>query len=85
MINYTDLEYLFLGHDHKWSIDGELQSPTAKDIEQTVAEAMRLLALEDSTNSTPQLEVGHLIVQLNQGHYDVYMHVGEASPTKETP
>ena len=85
MINYTDLEYMFLSYNYKWRISGELQAPTAKDIEQTIAEAMRLLALEDSTNSAPQLEVGHLIVQLNHGHYDVYFHVGDITPIKETP
>lgn len=84
MILDKELKFLFNRYKYVWSIDGKLQRPSEADIKQTVEEAVRLLSFEDSTNSTPQLEVGHIIVQLNRGHYDVYLHIGEVTPTKES-
>ena len=79
-----NLKVIFDQNGYTWRINGELQSPTADDIQKTIDKAVQVLSKEDATASTPQLEIGGLIIQLNDGHYDVYVHIGEATLTKET-
>lgn len=83
MTIFEEIKAVLDHHKYKWRINGELQTPTVKDIEQTLDEAVRLLSNEDSTNSSPQLEIGGIIIQHNGNHYDVYVRIGEIK-TKET-
>lgn len=68
-----EIESIFLLHDYKWRIDGELRAPSSEDIETVIERAKTYL---DEGGS---IEIGRLIIQkMDQDKelYDVYVHVG---------
>lgn len=59
----------------RWKLDDdELLFPSEDDIE-TVLENTK--AVLDRQPGEAQIEVGGLIVKKSDGHYDIYVHVGE--------
>lgn len=76
-----EIKAIFDQHKYTWRISGELQSPTATDIRQTIDRAKVLLQDDDTPQAT--LEVGRLIIKKTPHYFDIYVHVGE-EPLKET-
>lgn len=71
-----ELESLFLVKGYHWNIGGNLIIPNAEDIRVTIDRAKE--ELYDEPDGT-QLQVGRLIIKKQDGHYDVYVMIGEAS------
>lgn len=72
MIDYASLEDLFIQFGYRWYFDGVLKNPTAEDLRQAIDRLGKELY-----DDGQQAELGHLIVQRNGRHLDVYLHVGE--------
>ena len=69
-----ELESHYLLHDMKFKVDGELVSPSAKDIRDVIERAKELLA------EGGMLEIAGMIIQKqypDQELYDVYVKIGE--------
>jgi hypothetical protein len=71
-----ELESLFLVKGYHWNIGGNLIIPNADDIRMLIDKAKA--ELSDEPDNT-QLQVGRLIIKKQNGHYDVYVMIGEAS------
>lgn len=76
-----EIESVFIVHDYKWLIDGELQVPGVEDITQTIERAKGYI--EDGGS----IEIGRLIIQNvtpERDKYDVYVYVGTLGEDNDT-
>jgi hypothetical protein len=76
VIDYERLRRLFVEHNLTWNIDGEQVVPSTEQIQDVLA-SMRKELSSVLYDGTPQIELGHLILQKNASHYDLYVHIGE--------
>lgn len=70
----TKLAEEFQKNDYKWAFSTGLKIPTAEDIDKTL-DVMREHLLESEEDT--QIELGRLIMRKREGHYDVFMYMGE--------
>jgi len=68
------IQRIFKELDHKWLFKDGRRLPTEDEFKTTLDTTRA--ALVESEDQT-QISVGRLIVKKDQGHYDVYVHVGE--------
>lgn len=74
MIDFRKVASFYKRAGYQWTFKDGRRNPTAKEIESTVALAIE--TLKDEPDHA-QLEVGRLIVQKNDGFYDIYVQMGE--------
>lgn len=58
----------------RWKIDGQMVLPTESQIEDTIDSMVDTLI---SNPEASQIEVGGVIVARLEGHFDIYVRVGE--------
>ncbi len=58
----------------KWRIGGELKAPTREDI-LTVLDRLSQAVYDGEVGT--QAQTGGILVQRDEEHYDVYIHIGE--------
>lgn len=71
-----ELGSVFRRHAYTWLADGEQYAPSLKDIRGVIEKAKELLLKENDEQSTPQLEIGRLIIQKNDEYFDIYVLIG---------
>jgi hypothetical protein len=76
-----ELEEVFMRHENKWLIDGEMRLPNAKDIRITIDQMKILLYAEKEPRVSG--EVGGLIIKREYDNFDVYVYIGDDT-TEET-
>ncbi len=74
-----EIATFMLLNDKTWTFDGEQKIPTAEDIQQVLDEVRRRLYALDSSTGNAQMLIGGMLVKLDNGHLDVYMHIGDAN------
>lgn len=71
---YDQAVAIFSDRQYTWNINGERRVPSKEDIKAAVLEMQRRLEeCEDGSTFT----MGHLLVQKTEGHYDVYLRLGD--------
>jgi hypothetical protein len=71
----SEIESLFIAKGYQWMIGGKRVFPTTEDIRSTIDRAVD--ELYDEPDGT-QIEVGRLIIKKRDGHFDLFVMIGEA-------
>lgn len=69
------LHEMFIQLGYQWKIGGKMETPTPKDLEQTLDRAKVVLYDEPVPS---QIEFGRLIIRRHTDNkFDVYLHLGD--------
>lgn len=64
----------FYAHNVKWRVDGRLQEPSEDDVRRVLDNLYQIVY--DGDNGM-QASTGGILVQKNEGHLDLFIHIGE--------
>ena len=69
-----DIYWIFKSRDYRWNFSDGSRVPSLEELTDAVDRLKTaLLESEDKT----QVASGRLIVKKDEGHYDIYVHMGE--------